>query len=93
MREKNSDSSALGAIVLTSVFERNMYRYREPRTFRTFHMDVGHILATIEMLGQEFHFKTRIHFNFNEDAILQQIGASLLDAGVMTIVTLHEETC
>ncbi len=93
MREKDSDSPALGAIVLTSVFERNMYRYREPRTFRTIHMDVGHILATIEMLGQEFQVKTHIHFNFNEDAILQQIGASMLEEGVMAIATLHEEIC
>lgn len=92
-KEKESDAQALGAIVLTSVFERNMYRYREPRTFRTIHMDIGHILATIEMLGQEFHIKTRIHLNFNEDAILQQIGASMLEEGVMAIVTLHEEKC
>jgi hypothetical protein len=93
MRQKDSDSPALGAIVLTSVFERNMYRYREPRTFRTIHMDVGHILATIEMLSQEFRIKTRIHLNFNEDAILQQIGTSMLEEGVMAIVTLHEENC
>jgi len=33
-------------IVITSVFERNMYRYREPRTFRTVHMDAGHLAAT-----------------------------------------------
>jgi SagB-type dehydrogenase family enzyme len=36
-------------IVLTSYFWRNMYRYREPRTFRTVHMDVGHIVATLEL--------------------------------------------
>lgn len=36
-------------VVVTSRFERNMYRYREPRTFRTVHMDAGHIAATIRM--------------------------------------------
>jgi SagB-type dehydrogenase family enzyme len=91
--EADSNSQILGAIVLTSVFERNMYRYREPRTFRTIHMDIGHILATIEMLGKEFQVKTCIHLNFNENAILQQIGASILEEGVMAIVTLHEEKC
>lgn len=35
-------------VVLTSMFERNMYRYREPRTFRTVWMDAGHMVATIE---------------------------------------------
>lgn len=89
--EKISDPPIIGAIILTSVFERNMYRYREPRTFRTIHMDVGHILATIEMLGKEFHIKTRIHLKFNENFILQQIGALKLEEGVMAIVTLYEE--
>ncbi len=87
------DSLVIGAIVLTSVFERNMYRYREPRTFRTIHMDIGHILATIEILAQEFGIKTRIHLNFNEDALLKKMGASILEEGVMAILTLHKENC
>jgi len=90
--ERNFAHKLIGAIVLTSVFERNMYRYREPRTFRTIHMDIGHILATIEMLGVEFGIKTCIHLKFSETSILQQIGASKLEEGVMAVVTLHEET-
>jgi SagB-type dehydrogenase family enzyme len=39
-------------LVYTSVFERNRYRYREPRTFRTVHMDVGHVMITCEYLTQ-----------------------------------------
>lgn len=35
-------------VVLTSLFERNMYRYREPRTFRSVHLDAGHCVATME---------------------------------------------
>lgn len=89
--ENNPHLSVCGAVILTTVFERNMYRYREPRTFRTIHMDIGHILETLELLGKEFCVKTRIHLNFNEDTILQQIGASKLDEGVMAVVTLHEE--
>ncbi len=89
--ENDPQLPVCGAIILTTVFERNMYRYREPRTFRTIHMDIGHILETLELLGKEFSLKTRIHLSFNEDAILQQIGASKLDEGVMAVVTLHEE--
>jgi SagB-type dehydrogenase family enzyme len=90
--EKNDlDLPLCGAIILTSVFERNMYRYREPRTFRTIHMDIGHILATIEMFGNEFGIKTRIHLNFDEDLISEQIDASKLEEGFMAIVTLHED--
>ncbi|GGV29369.1 dehydrogenase [Streptomyces longisporoflavus] len=39
-------------LVMTSVFGRNMYRYREPRTFRTLFMDVGHLLTTAEIAGR-----------------------------------------
>lgn len=81
----------IGSIVLTSVFERNMYRYREPRTFRTIHMDIGHILATIETLGRELGIKTEVHLNCLETSFLEHIGASTLDEGVMAAVTLYEE--
>lgn len=33
---------------LTCVFERNSFRYREPRTFRSIHMDAGHIASTLD---------------------------------------------
>ena len=82
--------SKLGTIILTSVFERNMYRYREPRTFRTIHMDVGHILETIEMLGRELGIETQVQLDFDEQAVLKKIGASKLEEGVMAVVTLRE---
>lgn len=37
-------------IILTCIFERNSFRYREPRTFRTVHMDAGHVAGTIGLL-------------------------------------------
>lgn len=39
-------------ILYNSYFARNRYRYREPRTFRTVHMDVGHLMGTAEILGR-----------------------------------------
>lgn len=39
-------------VIYTSMFERNRYRYREPRTFRTVHMDVGHLMTTCESLAR-----------------------------------------
>lgn len=38
-------------VVYTCLFARNRYRYREPRTFRTVHMDVGHLMGTCEVLA------------------------------------------
>ena len=38
-------------VVMTTVFERNMYRYREPRTYRSLMMDVGHIQETLSVIS------------------------------------------
>jgi len=84
------EQTAIGMIVLTTIFERNMYRYREPRTFRTVHMDVGHLLASIEALSQELGIKTAIELHMNEERILKRISASKLEEGVMAQVILHE---
>lgn len=85
------DQQTFGFIVLTTIFERNMYRYREPRTFRTVHMDAGHIVETIEQLGKEFGIKTNVHLNFDETDILEKIGASKFEEGVMAVISLKEK--
>lgn len=81
----------LGAIVLTSIFERNMYRYREPRTFRTIHMDSGHVLATIELISNELGIETQVLMNFDENEILKKINASKFEEGVMAVILLREK--
>jgi len=45
-------ANAAGVVVFTSLFERNMYRYREPRTFRTIHMDAGHLIGTARIVAE-----------------------------------------
>lgn len=35
------------SLVLTSVVERNMWRYREPRTYRVLLHDIGHLVQTL----------------------------------------------
>lgn len=47
---KIPNSEVLGIFIFTSKWERNRYRYREPRTFRSVHMDVGHMLGTLSNL-------------------------------------------
>ena len=40
-------------VIVTSRFARNMYRYREPRTFRTVFLDVGHVVGTLRLAAGE----------------------------------------
>lgn len=41
------------SVIVTSRFARNMYRYREPRTFRTLFLDVGHVVGTLRLAASQ----------------------------------------
>jgi SagB-type dehydrogenase family enzyme len=70
-------------IVVTAVFGRNMYRYREPRTFRTIFMDVGHILGTCEMIASGVGIRSFVHHAINEVEVERVLGLSALHEGVI----------
>lgn len=40
--------------------DRNRYRYREPRTFRTLFMDLGHLLQTLQAVAADFGFAVSV---------------------------------
>jgi SagB-type dehydrogenase family enzyme len=75
-------------LVLTSVFERNMYRYREPRTFRTVHMDAGHLAATVEFAVEITGARTFIQYGGNEKAVEAKLGLQGLEEGVQLSISL-----
>lgn len=63
------------ALVLhSSFFERNRYRYREPRTFRTVHMDVGHLMTTCEFLGRANGWRVRQIQHLNGPEVAARLG-------------------
>lgn len=83
---------ARALIVLTSVFERNMYRYREPRTFRTVHMDAGHIAATIRLTARSMGFVGGILVCDNATEIEAALGLDGMSEGYMLTVALADGT-
>lgn len=83
-----SNDTPTAIIFLTSVFKRNMFRYREPRTFRTVHMDAGHILGTLELVAQEFNIRTVISHQIDEKIIEEWLELDGLSEGVMTSIGL-----
>lgn len=82
------DKRWAATVVLTSVFERNMYRYREARTFRSIHIDVGHILSTIEMISEKQNLATQVTYNFCEKSILKSLNAHQLEEGIMACIAI-----
>ena len=77
-------------VVLTSVFERNMYRYREPRTFRTVHMDAGHLAATMRMAARAAGVTARIYYNDDADRVERSLGLDGMREGYMLTIVLAD---
>lgn len=65
-------------IIFTSIFRRNRYRYREPRTFRTVHMDVGHLMTTTEFVAKAFGFRAYPSTHVDSPTIARALNMDLL---------------
>jgi SagB-type dehydrogenase family enzyme len=77
-------------VVLTSVFERNMYRYREPRTFRTVHMDAGHLAGTLRMTARSLGVTAGIFYCDDAERIEKALSLDGMREGYMLTVALSD---
>jgi len=75
-------------VLLTTVFERNMYRYREPRTYRAVHLDAGHLAATLELLARAFGVAAVIGCCLADAAAEAQLSLDPLAEGPMLVLAL-----
>ena len=75
-------------IVLTSVFERNMYRYREPRTFRAIHMDAGHLAETLSLASAANGLRCFVQYANRDEEVEKELGLNPLEEGVMLACAL-----
>ncbi|MDM8355706.1 hypothetical protein [Pandoraea communis] len=76
------------ALVFTSIWERNMYRYREPRTFRSVHLDVGHVSCSVELILRYMKYKFHVQYSTNCEVIEELIGVDPLSEGVMSSIMI-----
>lgn len=75
-------------LVLTSVFRRNMWRYREPRTYRSIHMDAGHIASTVTQVAEGFGVPVFPAYGDLESGVEEMLGIDGLEEGVLATVAL-----
>jgi SagB-type dehydrogenase family enzyme len=75
-------------LVLTSVFRRNMWRYREPRTYRSIHMDVGHIASTVTQLAGGFGIPAFPAYGHRESGVEAMLGVDGPAEGLIATVAL-----
>jgi SagB-type dehydrogenase family enzyme len=70
-------------IVMTSVFDRVMWRYREPRTFRTQFIDAGHLNTTLFVASAAHGYASYSQHGLMDAEIEQLAGVDHLDEGVV----------
>lgn len=82
------DHEIAAVIVLTCVFARNMYRYREPRTFRTVHNDAGHLAATAAMAAAAAGLRCQVEYVGDDRTVESYLGLDGLTEGFMLTLSL-----
>lgn len=80
-QETGTEPAAI--VVMTSVFDRVMWRYREPRTFRTLFMDVGHLTTTLQFTSSLYGYTCYSQHGLIDDEIEHLIRADRLTEGVI----------
>jgi SagB-type dehydrogenase family enzyme len=75
-------------LVLSTVPERSMYRYRESRSYRVLHYDVGHILQTISYAARAFGLKSQRCYSFDDSAVEALLGLDGFEEAGMAAVSI-----
>lgn len=71
-------------------FARNRYRYREPRTFRTVHMDVGHLIGTCDLLAGSLELDVSHELGSVPDAVLVDLNLVRTEDCAMALSILSQ---
>lgn len=75
-------------IVLTSLVERAMWRYREPRSFRVIFFDIGHLIATIRVVAASLGLHIIIGDGFNDAEVKKILGLRAFDEQPLNFIAL-----
>jgi SagB-type dehydrogenase family enzyme len=62
------------ALVFTSLVERSMWRYRDPRSFRAILVDVGHAVMAYRRVGRMLGFRTYALQKMNDSQMAALLG-------------------
>jgi SagB-type dehydrogenase family enzyme len=80
---RDSVKFACRAVVfVTSRFERNMWRYREPRTFRTIFFDMGHAVQNLVFAARAAGRRSYVGYGYDVERLERLIGIDGLREGV-----------
>jgi SagB-type dehydrogenase family enzyme len=74
--------------VLSTIFERSMFRYRESRSYRVVHHDVGHVLQTLAFLARSIGRRSYRSYSFHDQPVEAFLGIDGLHEAVMSVAAI-----
>lgn len=76
------------AIILSSIVERSMHRYRDSRSYRVLHFDVGHLLLSSQLVARGLGIPYFSAYSIADDAAEKLLGIDGLMETAMTQIVL-----
>ncbi|PZQ45588.1 MAG: hypothetical protein DI551_06915 [Micavibrio aeruginosavorus] len=72
----------------TIIFERSMFRYRESRSYRVMHYDLGHILQNTSYLARSMRQKCYRNYSLNEEEVEKVLNLDALHESAMAVAAI-----
>ncbi|MDF2940532.1 MAG: oxidase [Gammaproteobacteria bacterium] len=76
------------AFIFTCIFERSMFRYREARSYRVMHYDLGHLMQNAAYLASSIQYSTYRGYSLHENEIENLIEIDGLNESAMSYMLL-----
>jgi SagB-type dehydrogenase family enzyme len=77
------------SIVYTTIFERSMHRYRESKSYRVMHFDIGHLFGTMHLALRELGWGFFSGYALKENKVEQLLGLDGLLESAMAHTTIE----
>lgn len=75
--------------VYATIFERSMFRYRESRSYRVVHHDIGHMMCTSRLLARELSRAVFHSYSLREHAVESKLGIDGLRESAMAFTAVE----
>lgn len=83
-----SSSAPTVVFILTTVFERSMYRYRESRSYRVVHHDVGHVIENASLLASSLGLRFRRGYSMHDSRVEERLGLADFEESAMAYLAI-----
>ena len=82
------DTAPAAALVFTSLVERAMWRYRDPRSFRAILVDVGHAVMAYRRVARMLGFRTYAYQKMRDSEVASILGIDRVTQPPLYVGTL-----